>query len=568
MSKNYLVWISIGFLVAILSFCNRPPAADFYEADGIISVQAASVDPTEEWQIETSGVTSSIVSKPSVESSAGETSFTFYIGRTGNYVLWLLGNSDSENNHPLQLRFQDERDETLSLHRIELISGEIPQWVHLDQITEEPVVLNADKEGFYTLKLESGGLPGLQVSKLHLSLNGEVIPRGAGFPETIDWRMEPVMDKRLIQRPIPSSHAFDLISSSEDLEKLSHLSERNGSPNSANELLDLQNRDNVLTWYQPRENIDETYLRRAIQLLADSKLVTYESSWLFIPPIWFGLENTSGDQFTKENWIRYLQLATFQNIMFFPKPQMQSLPEEFLNKLDRFTDLRRKLFPYIYSYVHRARTIGEKFITEVPESNSQFLFGDALMIKPFIKEGEKDRAVWLPDGIWYSFDLENRFKGGQEVTADFTLNEIPAFIKAGSIIPMRPEPVLPSEGDNSKLVLQVYGGDSGTFRLYEDDGKSMKYQSGEFSTVALRYFEGDGYATFNIGAQVNDIPGRREHTEYEIQFKFVDKPTRITANGDEMQDGNETWNYVSEQKLLILNWRQNDKERTEFRIEY
>src|SRR6056297_937972 len=195
----------------ILWSCNRPPVADFYEADGIISIHTDSAYSNANWVTDSSGVTHSIVSQPLEVRRTGETSFSFYIGNPGRYAFWLMGHTESEKSRPLQLRFLDRQDETISIHRIELPSAEVPHWVNQDQITEEPVVLVAENEGFFRVQLESGGEGGLHVSKLHFSKDGIVIPSGAGYPETTDWRMEPEIKKRLQQPTIPPSWVFGVI---------------------------------------------------------------------------------------------------------------------------------------------------------------------------------------------------------------------------------------------------------------------------------------------------------------------------------------------------------------------
>jgi alpha-glucosidase (family GH31 glycosyl hydrolase) len=189
-------------------------------------------------------------------------------------------------------------------------------------------------------------------------------------------------------------------------------------------------------------------------------------------------------------------------------------------------------------------------------------------VAPVFEESAETRELYLPEGGWYHYESEEFFEGGREVEVEAPLRSIPLFVKAGAIIPKRPYGRLPIlTGDNKELILDIYGGNSGTFRLYEDDGETMGYQSGEFSTIAYRYFEGDDYLTFNIGAQVNQFPERRDQTEYTIRFKFVDKPAQITANGEIISD-DEAWIYDAGQRQLLLKWTQNDKVRTEFRVEF
>jgi len=600
----------------ILWSCNRPPVADFYEADGIISIHTDSAYSNANWVTDSSGVTHSIVSQPLEVRRTGETSFSFYIGNPGRYAFWLMGHTESEKSRPLQLRFLDGQDETISIHRIELPSAEVPHWVNQDQLTEDPVVLVAENEGFFRVQLESGGAGGLQISKLHFSKDGIVIPSGAGYPETTDWRMEPEIKKRLQQPTIPPSWVFGVIANqniytpdgllldhyyaggkltitdtkigrlvSQDLKNEDFLFYPDSKERSrplphpdrsysrsldlypAHNLLDSTHKNIPIPWYRPTESSGFEALRKTIHFLSNPDLITYESPWLIILPDWYNPLTQVEDDISEELMIRTLQLSAFQNVMFTPFQSMDqaaAIQEYYLHLID----FRRQLFPYIYSYTNRARTIGTKLITGDRNYPDQFLFGDYFLVAPVFEESAETRELYLPEGGWYHYESEEFFEGGREINVEAPLRSIPLFVKAGAIIPKRPDgrfPIL-SE-DNQELILDIYGGESGTFRLYEDDGETMGYQSGEFSTIAYRYFEGDGYTTLNIGAQVNQFPGRREQTEYTIRFKFVDEPIQITANG-EVISVDEAWSYDSDQRQLVLNWTQNDRERTEFRIEF
>lgn len=574
--------------------CNRPPVADFYDADGIVSIYADTAYSNTNWATDSSGVAISLVSEQLEERSTGETSISFYIREPGRYAFWLLGHTGPENPQPLQLRFLDGRDETISIHRLELLPEEVPHWLNLDQLTEDPVVLVAENEGFYRVKLESGGAGGLHVSKLHFSKDGSVIPSGAGYPETTDWRMEPEIDKRLLQSSIPPAWVFGVIANQSgnlannllfdgdytggrfnfytDFISFENLDSEPANSRSfdlypAQNLLDSTHKNFPLPWYRPKERSGFEALKKTIHFLSNPDLVTYESPWLLILPDWYDPQNEVDGEISEELMIRTLQLSAFQNVMFAPFQSIDQAVEnrEYYWQLIRF---RRELFPYIYSYTNRARTIGTKLITGDRNYPDQFLFGDYFLVAPVFEEGAEIRELYLPEGSWYEYETGQFYEGGQRAKVKVTLYSIPLFVKAGAIIPKRPDGTVPvgSEG-NQELILDVYGGDSGTFRLYEDDGESLDYMTGEFSTIAYRYFEGDGYATFNIGARVNNFPGRRDQTEYTIRFKFVDEPVQITANGEAISN-DEGWSYDADQRQLDLNWTQNDRERTEFRIEF
>ncbi|PKD44118.1 DUF5110 domain-containing protein [Rhodohalobacter barkolensis] len=608
--------ISFLLISLFLWSCNRPPQADYYNAEGIVSIHVSEAEGNEYWENYRNPPVFSLRSLDVSDNEPGELELQFYVQNAGSYALWILGASETGQNNPLQLRLLDENDEFISTHRVELNGESIPNWVNRDQFTDDPVVLNFAKEGFYKLQLESGGVGGLHVSKIHMSKNGDLIPNGTGYPETKDWRIDPVIDKRLEQSAIPPAWVFgSIVNQNQNIEmadallidqndsgqnafsphfKLGRLSTESGpdfvyysdyqpfedlnveSRRSrglnlypAQNLLDSRYKDFPLPWYKPEITAGFDYMKEAVNILSNPDLATYESAWLVIPPEWYEPGNLNNIRPSDELILRTLQLSAFQNVMFTPAAD-DGFSDELLEELKNLIQLRQQLFPYIYSYTNRARTVGTKLITGYRDFPGQFLFGEYFLVAPVFEEGADNREVYLPEGVWYNFQTEEMFEGGQSFTVDVSMNSLPLFVKGGGIIPQRPDakPIL--LGNNSKLLIDVYSGGSGSFRLYEDDGESLEYQSGEFSTIAYRYFEGEGYSTFNIGAMVNGFSDRRKQTDYEIRFKMVDEPTQITVNGNILDRTNESqgWNYDREKRTLFIYWNQMDSNRSEFRIEF
>ena len=63
-------------------------------------------------------------------------------------------------------------------------------------------------------------------------------------------------------------------------------------------------------------------------------------------------------------------------------------------------------------------------------------------------------------------------QGNAEYTVPAPINQIPLFIKQGSIIPMREYASSVEKGNNNSLTLHIYPGDNSRFNLLEDDGTS------------------------------------------------------------------------------------------------
>ena len=71
------------------------------------------------------------------------------------------------------------------------------------------------------------------------------------------------------------------------------------------------------------------------------------------------------------------------------------------------------------------------------------------------------------------------------------IDTLPLFVRAGSIVPLG-EPVL-STGETQKLArVRVYRGANGDFTLYDDDGKTYAYETGDRRITRLHWDNASG----------------------------------------------------------------------------
>lgn len=141
--------------------------------------------------------------------------------------------------------------------------------------------------------------------------------------------------------------------------------------------------------------------------------------------------------------------------------------------------LRMRMIPYLHAAFVRYSKEGlppfRALVADYPEDrgtwsvDDQYMMGDSLMIAPAFA-GQSSRSVYLPEGQWFDFWTDKPFAGRQTVSVDVPLDRIPIFVKSGTILPLA-EPTLHTEDPSSwMLEARVYGPDSASARLYEDDG--------------------------------------------------------------------------------------------------
>ena len=164
--------------------------------------------------------------------------------------------------------------------------------------------------------------------------------------------------------------------------------------------------------------------------------------------------------------------------------------EAIMAKYDR---LRYALIPYIYSNAKHTWDTGVPFMRalwmdfpndpNVADIGTEYLFGPAFLVAPVTEQGQTTKRVYLPAGAdWYDYWTNEKFHGGQWVDAAAPIERIPLFVKAGSIIPLGAD-IASTARKQAIAELTVYPGANGTFRLYDDDGRSYGYETGKGATT-------------------------------------------------------------------------------------
>ncbi len=157
-------------------------------------------------------------------------------------------------------------------------------------------------------------------------------------------------------------------------------------------------------------------------------------------------------------------------------------------------ELKYQLFPYIYTYAREAHDTGlplmRALMLEYPDDSeasnldSEFMFGDELLVAPVMEEGAAFKRIYLPEGEWLDFNNPaNAFTGNQWIEYPVELETIPMFVKRGSIIPQMPVMQFIGEKADYPLLLSVFPAainKSAKFEVYEDDGETNNYKSDIF----------------------------------------------------------------------------------------
>jgi alpha-glucosidase (family GH31 glycosyl hydrolase) len=205
-----------------------------------------------------------------------------------------------------------------------------------------------------------------------------------------------------------------------------------------------------------------------------------------------GFDRGSVDSPEEVLFIRWFQFSTFAPVMqLFSQPEnpTENLPFRYSERADAvfktYSHLRMQLFPYIYSNAYRVRLEGKQMIRTSESSTYDFFFGNEFFVAPVYIRGATRREFYLPPGGWINYWTDERLEGGKRVVVDVPLEQIPLFVREGSILPLRKYASSIEAGNNDTLSLHLYPGADGTFTLIEDDGSSDDYLEGKFAKTRI-----------------------------------------------------------------------------------
>ncbi|MCQ2228301.1 MAG: glycoside hydrolase family 31 protein [Bacteroidales bacterium] len=283
----------------------------------------------------------------------------------------------------------------------------------------------------------------------------------------------------------------------------------------------------------------------------------------------------------QELYVRWMQFGVFS-------PMMRSHGTEVYRELYHFgkpgepiydalltsVKLRYKLLPYIYSTSWQVSHNDDSFMRalmmdfkddrNVWDNNREFMFGRSILVAPVVnalytpetpnetnemsgwdrdnktlyQEGytadwsaQKRYDVYLPSGAsWFDFYTNQKYNGGQTVSADATIAHCPVYIKAGTILPLCTKDVQYANiADWADLDIVVYPGADATFTLYEDEGDNYNYEKGEYSTIEFRW--DDKRKTLTIGKRTGSFAGMITERTFHVKVVGgIEKDVKYNAN--------------------------------------
>lgn len=245
-------------------------------------------------------------------------------------------------------------------------------------------------------------------------------------------------------------------------------------------------------------------------------------------------------------------------------------PENFFIMRD-FIDLRYSLVPYIYSSARQAYDSGismcRPLYYDYPQNDeaykfkNEYFFGDDFIVNPITKPIGRDslfteQATWLPKGKWYEWSSGTMLHGDKVINRKFTIDEIPLYVREGAIIPMQPKMMNTSEKKVDPLILNVFPGESGSTRVYDDQGDDQNFKKGSYTFTNVHFQKNQNKVKLVVEPIEGSFPGMIEKRRYELRFVLSSPADQVKVNGKKIKQNSElsanSWYYDGQDLTLKI----------------
>ena len=279
-------------------------------------------------------------------------------------------------------------------------------------------------------------------------------------------------------------------------------------------------------------------------------------------------DSASKNPLYQELYVRWLQFGTFNPMMrshgtdvYREIYKFGKKGEPVYDAIEKMIGLRYSLLPYIYSTSWEVSNRQSSFMRalmmdfvddrKVWDINDEYMFGKSILVAPIthaqytpeavvkVSEEEgwnrdgakktktdaavdfmetKSTKIYLPAGtLWYDFWTNEKHEGGKEITKETTLDVIPLYVKAGSIIPVGPQVQYATEKTWNHLELKVYAGANGNFILYEDEFDNYNYEKGAYTEIPISW--NNASRKLRIGARKGAYEGMLKNRKFTVTLQ-------------------------------------------------
>jgi len=241
-------------------------------------------------------------------------------------------------------------------------------------------------------------------------------------------------------------------------------------------------------------------------------------------------------------------------------------------------ELRSSLVPYIYTAARNTYDTGVATVhplyydypsrDEAYRFSTEFAFGDDIIVAPVTQPlnayGLAPNNIWVPPGLWVEWFSGKLWTGPLTLSRSFALDDIPVFVKAGSIIPQSPAGNSKPLVGSARLIPSVltfnifaFANGKGNTSVYEDDGNSTSYQNAQGVWTTVNYNQLSGTKISVILSTQGSFPGFPTTRSVIFRIIGVFDPTVVLLNGqpisfDPFAISTPSWNYDGDSLAIVV----------------
>jgi alpha-glucosidase len=226
-----------------------------------------------------------------------------------------------------------------------------------------------------------------------------------------------------------------------------------------------------------------------------------------------------------------------------------------LDNFRKYDSMRYTLIPYLYAASYeqyktgmplmRAMVLHYQDDENVYPISDQYMLGKDLMICPVTTKGAQTRTIYFPEGDWYDFYTGKKITGKKFLNVVAPTDHLPIYAKAGAIIPMQQSMDYVDKEKLPVMSVKVYPGNN-EMEYYEDDGNSLDYQKGKFSTTTFRVKTAGKTVQFSSIPKEKGYKGALE--KVQVILYSPESPKSITLNKQSFQ----AFKYDEKSRFIYL----------------
>ena len=197
---------------------------------------------------------------------------------------------------------------------------------------------------------------------------------------------------------------------------------------------------------------------------------------------------------------------------------------------EKFLRLRSQLIPYIESANVLTHTQGIPIVeplyyrwpecAEAYTNQNQYIFCGEMLAAPIVRpQDSKSQSayswIWLPKGEWVDYFSHLTYDGNTSIKAYRRLDDLPVFVRRGSIVVTNPEFGEDVSNLPKLLKAEVFPGQSTQYILYEHEGSSI-------AQTIFKWEEEKQELTWEVEDPDHILPVQREIQVEVISYRLED----------------------------------------------